>query len=146
MEKELLSTPTLYFSRYIIENKRDYYEKLLNITMKDEWEAWVLFMLTVVKDTAYSTTEKISAIRKLISETAEKMKTDAPGVYSHELTELIFIQPYCRISNVVEAGLAKRQTASVHLKTLCDIGVLEQRKAGREKLFINPAFLRLLKE
>jgi hypothetical protein len=29
---------------------------------------------------------------------------------------------------------------------LCEIGVLEERKVGREKLFINPAFLRLLIE
>jgi hypothetical protein len=30
------------------------------------------------------------------------------------------------------------------LKRLCEIGVLEEKKFGREKLFINPAFLRLL--
>jgi Fic family protein len=32
----------------------------------------------------------------------------------------------CRIANVVEAGLAKRQTASEYLKELADIGVLDE--------------------
>lgn len=34
----------------------------------------------------------------------------------HELVSLIFELPYCRISNLTEAGIAKRQTASVYLK------------------------------
>ena len=72
------------------------------------------------------------------------MKRDAPGIYSRELTELIFVQPYCRIANVVDAGIAQRQTASVYLKQLVDIGLLHEVKSGREKLFINPGLLRTL--
>jgi Protein adenylyltransferase SoFic-like, C-terminal domain len=48
------------------------------------------------------------------------------------------------IGNVVESGVAQRQTASEYLKALCWIGVLQERKAGRETLFINPRLLRLL--
>ncbi len=144
IERELLSAPILYLSRYVIANKAAYYELLLEVTKSCAWEAWILFMLDAVAETAQSTTQKIAAIRKLIDDVAERIKDGAPSIYSRELTELIFVQPYCRISDVVEAGLAKRQTASVHLKTLCNIGILQERKAGREKLFINPAFLKLL--
>ncbi len=56
----------------------------------------------------------------------------------------IFIQPYSRIGNLVDAGIGHRETASKYLKTLCDIGVLKEIKAGREKLFVHPKFLRLL--
>ena len=42
------------------------------------------------------------------------------------------------------ADVAHRETASKHLQTLVDIGVLEERKAGREKLFVHSRFLRLL--
>jgi Fic family protein len=55
------------------------------------------------------------------------------------------VRPYCRIAHVVEAGLAKRQTASTYLKALADIGVLREHKMGREKVFLNPAFIDLLK-
>ena len=65
-------------------------------------------------------------------------------MYSRELAELIFAQPYCRIANVVDAGIAQRQSASVYLKALAAIGVLEERQAGRERLFINPALVELL--
>ena len=59
---------------------------------------------------------------------------------------MVFSQPYCRIENVVRAGVAKRQTASRYLKLLAEADVLEERKVGREKLFVNPALLSLLSE
>lgn len=144
VEQGLLSSPILYLSRYIIQNKARYYDILLSVTKNEAWEEWILFMLDAVGATARSAAEKIGAIRKQIEATAETIKGAAPKIYSRELVELIFVQPYCRIGDVVEVGLAKRQTASVYLKTLCEIGVLDEQQAGREKLFINPAFLRLL--
>jgi Fic family protein len=101
-------------------------------------------MLHAVTETAQWTTKKIKKIRELIESSTENLRAEAPQIYSRELAELIFVQPYCRISNVVEAGLAQRQTASVYLKQMCEIGLLKEVKSGREKLFINPAFLKLL--
>ena len=144
IERELLKIPVLYLSRYIIRHKSDYYLRLLKVTTESAWEEWLLFMLRAVSETAHWTTGKIAAIREQLESTAEIIRRDAPKIYSRELAELIFVQPYCRIGNLVEVGIAQRQSASVYLQKLRDIGVLEQRKAGREKLFINPAFLRLL--
>jgi hypothetical protein len=56
----------------------------------------------------------------------------------------LFKQPYCRIANVVDAGLAKRQTASVYLKQLAEIGVLREVTSGRESLFVHPKYVELL--
>jgi Fic family protein len=68
----------------------------------------------------------------------------APKQYSRELVDLIFVQPYCRIENVVETGISKRQTASTYLHKLESIGVLEQKQLGLNKLFLNARFLKLL--
>ncbi len=146
VEKGLLTIPVLYLSDYIIRHKADYYRHLLAVTTDATWEPWILFMLRAIDETARWTTGKITAIRTLLQGTADRFRRKAPRLYSRELTELIFVQPYCRIGNLVDAGIAQRQSASVYLKKLCDIGILEERKAGREKLFINPAFLRLLTE
>ena len=144
VEKGLLNMPVLYLSQYIIRHKADYYRHLLAVTSDAAWEPWTLFMLRAIGETARWTTGKITAIRKLLVGTADRIRHEAPKIYSRELTELIFVQPYCRIGNLVGAGIAQRQSASVYLKKLCDIGVLEERKTGRDKVFINPAFLRLL--
>jgi Fic family protein len=144
VEKDLLKLPVLYLSRHLIRHKSDYYRLLLKVTAEANWEEWILFMLRAVLETAKWTTEKIRAIRDLLEETLEVVRNRAPKIYSHELVELIFMQPYCRIENLVSAKIAQRQSASVYLKKLAAIGVLEEHKAGREKLFVNPTFLRLL--
>jgi Fic family protein len=145
VEQGLLDIPVLYLSRYIVRNKADYYRGLQSVTRTDAWEPWLLYMLDGVTETARWTTNKIVAVRGLLEETTERMRRDASAVYSRELAELVFVRPYCRIAHVVEAGLAKRQTASTYLKALADIGVLCEHKVGREKVFLNPAFIDLLK-
>lgn len=146
IEKGLLDTPVLYLSRYIIQHKSSYYEKLLRVTTHQNWHDWVLYFLEAVRQTAEWTTKKTIEIQDLITDTCAFVKANAPLVYKKDLVELLFMQPYIRIANVVGHNLAERQTASKHLKMLCDIGVLAEVKVGREKLFINKKFLELLKE
>ena len=145
VEQGLLDIPVLYLSRHILRNKSDYYSGLQSITETGAWEEWLLYMLGGVTETARWTMNKIVAVRGLLEETAERMRRDAGQIYSRELAELVFVRPYCRIAHVVEAGLAKRQTASIYLKELTTIGILREHKMGREKVFLNPAFIDLLK-
>ena len=140
----LLSLPILYLSHYIIKHKADYYRLLREVTQTDTWEPWVLFMLKGVEETATWTVAKIAAIRELQAHTVEHVRQAKPKIYSHELVNLIFELPYCRIQNVTRRKIAGRQTASVYLKELVKSGVLEEKAVGREKLFIHPKLMRLL--
>ena len=74
------------------------------------------------------------------------MRDRAPKTYRPALIDLLFDQPYCRIADVVDAGIAERQTASRYLRMLVELGVLRDRRLGREKLFSHPKLLRLLTE
>lgn len=144
IDQNLLSLPILYLSRHIVQNKQDYYSLLLDVTANQKWEPWILYILKAVENTAHWTTAKIAAVRDLQEVTAEYLRTALPKVYSHELVQLIFEQPYCRISDLVDREIAKRQTASAYLKQLCDIGVLNEVHAGKEKLFVHPKLIRLM--
>ena len=144
IEQGLLDLPVLYLSRYVIRNRADYYRLLLAVTREAAWEGWILYVLRGVSETAAWTTGKIGALRALMAMATDHVRARLPKLYSRELVELVFTQPYCRIQNVVSAGIAKRQTASVYLKSLVEIGVLREIAAGREKLFLHPKFLDLL--
>ncbi|MCA3158612.1 MAG: Fic family protein [Burkholderiales bacterium] len=144
VQQELLTLPILYLSRYFIRNKAEYYRLLLDVTRNQAWEPWILYVLHGVEDTARWTTEKISAIRDLAALTVTHVKQAAPKIYSRELVDLIFDLPYCRIQNLVERNIAGRQAASRYLKQLVEIGVLQERAVGREKLFIHPKLMHLL--
>ncbi len=146
VDKGLLDIPVLYLSRYIIRNRALYYRYLLEVTTRQAWETWILFILEAVRTTAEWTTAKAHAIRKLLDETAGAIRQTMPKIYSRELAELIFVHPYCRIGDVVNADIAKRQTAAVYLKALAAEGLLQEIKAGRENLYINLPLLALLAE
>ncbi|HFC7685144.1 TPA: protein adenylyltransferase Fic [Neisseria meningitidis] len=145
IEKGLLDLPILYLSRYIIENRADYYRLLLGVTERQDWESWIIYILDGVADTADWTVSKIDAIRCLFEQTRQHIRTHAQGIYTHELVNLLFEQPYTRIANLEAAGIAKRQTASKYLKELSDIGVLQEIVIGRDKLFIHPRLMELLR-
>jgi len=144
IQEELLALPILYLSRFVIANKTDYYRLLLEVTREGAWEPWVLFMLKAVEETSRWTTDKILAIRALSDAAAAYVRERLPKIYSRELVDAIFEQPYCRIGNLVDKGVAQRQAASRYLQDLVSIGVLRVVQAGRERLFIHPRLLQLL--
>lgn len=144
VEHGLLDSPILYLSRYIISNKAAYYLLLKNVTHEQNWEGWINFILEGVEETCTWTTDKIKAIRELMEHTAQFVQQRLPKIYSWELVELLFKQPYCRIGNIVDSNIAKRQTASTYLKQLCDLGVLKEVKSGRENIFVHPKYIELL--
>lgn len=144
IEQGLLTIPVLYLSRYIIQNKSDYYRLLLRVTIASEWEEWIIYMLKATENTARWTSNKVQAILILMEETRHYIKNNLPSLYTRELSDLLFTQPYCRIVNLMNSGIAKRQTAAVYLKQLVEKGVLKEIKSGREKLFLNARFMELL--
>jgi len=144
IQEDLLTLPILYLSRYIIANKQDYYRLLLDVTREQAWEPWVLFMLRVVEETSRWTTAKIAAIRGLSEHTRQHVRASLPKIYSRELVDVIFEQPYCRIANLVDKDIAQRQAASRYLKDLVELGVLREIKVGKEKLFLHPKLMHLL--
>ena len=146
VEQGLLSRPILYLSRHIIAHRAEYYRLLLDVTRASAWEPWLLYMLQGVEETATWTTTKIEAVLRLRDETERFVREHAPKTYRPSLIDLLFEQPYCRIADLVDADIAGRQTASRYLHALVEIGVLRDRRLGRERLFFHPKLLQLLTE
>lgn len=146
IHRELLDLPILYLSSFIIKNKSDYYNGLTDVRTKKAWENWIIYMLDSVEYTAKDTTKTIKAIKTLLDKTIEKVKKELPKIYSRELVEILFHQPYIKISHLVEHGIIARQQGSVYLKQLESIGILSSKKVGREMIYVNDELFKLLKE
>ncbi|MGD9679101.1 MAG: Fic family protein [Vulcanibacillus sp.] len=144
IQKDILEIPILYLSKYILEHKSDYYTLLNEVTSKNNWNEWIEFMLVGTRETAKWTKEKVMSINKLLESTKKHIRERLPNIYSHELVELLFTQPYCRINNLVEANIVKRQSASEYLGKLVDIGILTLNDSRKTNLYINKRFYKLL--
>jgi len=145
VSRGLLELPVLYLSKHIIENKSDYYRLIRGVTEHQKWEPWILYMLDAVENTAIYTRDKIIGIRDLMKETFRLAREKLPErVYSKELIELLFHQPYTKGKFLEDAGIAKRQTAAEYLKELEKIKVLKLQKTGKENLYLNVKLYDLL--
>lgn len=144
VQQGLLNIPVLYLSRYIIENKSEYYRRLRLVTENQDWEPWILYMLEAIEDTATFTRKRILDIRRLLQETIDSVREQLPRVYDKELVELLFKHPYTKVQFLVDEEVAKRQTAATYLRELENIGVLKSFKVGKENIFLNVRLYELL--
>lgn len=146
VHKDLLTIPVLFLSSFIIKHKNEYYRLLREVTEKQNWHEWILYMLSAISETSSITLTKIYEIQKLKEEIIPLVKDALKDSYSRDLVELIFSYPYVKIKALEKNGIAKRQTASTYLQKLAKANILKPIKVGKEYYYINHRLMKIISE
>jgi len=133
----LLDIPVLYLSRYIIQTKSDYYRLLQTVRDDGDWEAWLLYMLTGVEQTASEGIRLIQEIKQLMQEYKHQIRSKLPKIYSQDLLNNLFCHPYTKIEFVQRDLEVSRVTATRYLELLTEAGFVEKHKMGRNNYYVN---------
>ncbi len=144
VQKNLLHLPVLYLSRYIIKHKKDYYRLLQIVRDENKWEEWILFMLNGIEETANESVLLIAAIKNLMQEYKQQIRTNYAKMYSQDLLNNLFRYPYTKIEFIQIDLRISRSTAIRYLETLVKGGILIKRKIGRDNFYLNEALFLLL--
>lgn len=144
VKQGLLKIPVLYLSRYINQNKSDYYQLLQSTRDMDDWQPWLMFVLEGVEVTAKQTIVLIEGIKETMQAFKQKMRAELPKIYSQDLLNNLFRHPYTKIDFVMAEINVSRITATRYLNELVGIGLLVKRKIGRDNYYINTALYDLL--
>ena len=144
VQQELLPFPVLYLSAYISEYKSEYYRLLREVTEKNNWKEWCLFILNAVAETAQLTISKIKGIQSLMSELQPIMQNVLGSSYKHELFALMFSTPYLKIELLERHKIAHRETASKYLKQLTANAILQPVKKGRTTYYVNQRLMEII--
>ena len=144
VKEGLLNIPILYLSRYINQNKGDYYRLLQKTRNEDSWEEWVLFILEGVEQTASQTISLIKNIKALMLEHKKQIRIELPKIYSQDLLNNIFRHPYTKIDFVMKDLGVSRITATRYLDELAVLSILHKEKIGRDNYYINKSLFELL--
>ncbi|MFN5183150.1 MAG: Fic family protein [Bacteroidota bacterium] len=144
VDQKLLSHPVLYLSKYIIENKEDYYHLLAGVTQRNAWKPWIIYMLSAVEGTSHLTNNKIDEIL-LQMESTYKYANKKLKWYSIELNQVLFSQPYIRQKRIAETTKTRSRTTIIkYIGKLIDLGILSAQYEGREVFYINNDLVRIL--
>ncbi len=143
VKQGLLDIPVLYLSRYIVRTKTDYYSLLQSVRTEDAWEAWVLYLLNGVEESA---TQGIATIQK-IKEAFRLAKHSIRAkhkFYTQDLVNNLFTHPYTKIEHLERDLKVTRITATKYLEALAKDGLLRKEKVGRSNYFINQVLVSIL--
>ena len=100
-QQQILKYPLLYISYYFKKNRTEYYDRLMNIRTKGDWEGWVKFFLEGVAQVADEATQSASEIMKLKEMIMEKIQRETSGkANSVLLLDLLFRMPIITINLV----------------------------------------------
>ncbi|HHT77073.1 MAG TPA: Fic family protein [Clostridiaceae bacterium] len=100
-QQQILKYPLLYISYYFKKNRTEYYDRLMNIRTKGDWEGWVKFFLEGVAQVADEATQSASEIMKLKEMIMEKIQKETSGkANSVLLLDLLFRMPIITINLV----------------------------------------------
>jgi Fic family protein len=140
---ELLNLPVLYLSRFILQNKADYYRLLQAVRDREAWEEWILFMLEGVAATSRQTIDLIVRIRDMMFDYKHRIREQFPKLYSQDLLNNLFRHPYTKIAFLQEDLSVSRLTATRYLDQLAAANYLEKRRFGRVNYYINTPLVNL---
>ena len=143
--QDLLDLPILYLSRYIIDNKADYYRLLQQVRDTGNWEEWLLYILAGVEETAKETIYLIAEIKKLMHDFKKRLRLELPKIYSQDLLNNLFRHPYTKIEFLTSELMISRLTASKYADQLVEKGFLEKQRIGRSNFYVNAPLYALFK-
>jgi Fic family protein len=144
VKEGLLNLPILYLSRYINQNKANYYQLLQKVRTENAWEEWVLFILDGVEQTSLQTIKIIEGIKKLMRSHKERIRSELPKIYSQDLLNNLFRHPYTKIDFVMQETGVSRKTAAKYLDELDSLGILSKQKIWKDNYYINTELFYLL--
>lgn len=146
-QQEILTRPLLYLSYYFKQNRTEYYDRLMDVRKKGEWEEWIKFFL---KGVAEVSDEAISAAKKIIElkENCSNRLYDADGSNSNyqRLLVSLFEKPFVRRSDIIEMLNISNPTAGAIIDVFCKMGILIDLdpEKSRNKMYAFKSYIDIL--
>ena len=145
INKGLLKLPVLYLSRYIVQNKADYYRLLQSVRDENNWEEWILYMLAGIEKTSIQTIEIINSIKQIMMHYKHEIRSKLPKIYNQDVLNNLFRHPYTKIEFMMKELNVSRITATRYLDEIVKLDLLSKQKIGRDNFYINVPLYNLFK-
>ncbi|VAX19834.1 Fic domain protein, Pden_3305 type [hydrothermal vent metagenome] len=147
-EKKVLSEPILYLSLFFKTHRQEYYDLLQKVRQDGDWEAWIEFFLTGVKETSDQAAKSAKLILDLFERDRRKIeglaRPTASALRVHQYLQSIPILSVAGATNTL--GLTA-PTVRKSVRHLVELGVMREITGKkRDKLFAYGEYIKILNE
>jgi len=146
-ERRVLETPSLYLSLYFKENRDEYYNLLQKVRFEGDWEAWIEFFLTGVRNTADQACSTAIAVRDLFEIDGSRIRSTARSGSMISVHEYFQRHPIATLQQVCVGTGLTLATAAKAMEHLQELGAAEELTGRkRDRIFAYAGYLDLLNE
>lgn len=146
IERGILPVPLLYLSAYFEATRPEYYHRLLGVTERGEWEAWLVYFLTGVARQSEDAVSRAERINELLASWRQRLSrlSSRPAL---EMIDLLAENPFCTATGMAKKLDVAFTTAQRALDRLESAEVVAQvSEAKRNRVYCAKAILDILEE
>ena len=148
-QQEILSRPLLYLSYYFKQHRMEYYDRLMAVRIKGDWENWIKFFLRGIASVSDEATESAKKIIGLQSKYSELLlQNDKSNNNYTVLLNLLFERPIITKKEISDALGISLPTANTIVEAFCKLGILYDKtpEKKRYKTFVFGEYLAILQK
>lgn len=105
----------------------------------------ILYLLKGIEITAIETIKLVEEIKVLMQQTKQRLRSELPKIYSQDLLNNLFKNPYTKIEFLEKDLNISKRTAQNYLDMISSIGLLDKIKAGKSNYYTNENLIKVLK-
>ncbi len=147
IEWGLISQPMLYLSAFFEAYRLDYYNRLLAISQRGEWENWLLFFLKGISSQSQDAITRIERLKQLRNAYRERLRTERAAARLLQTIDVLFERPILNIRQLEAALGVPYRTAQRYVERLEEIGILREVTGhARNRIYRADEILEVLEE
>ena len=135
-QRRVLTTPLLYLSAYFERHRSEYYDRLLHVSTRGEWDAWIGFFLRGVEEQSRDALERARRIRDLRELYRDRLQELRASANALRLLDLLFEQPAMTPARAAELLGSTWAGAKGVLERLRGAGVVELAAARAPLIYV----------
>ena len=129
--KGVLTRPNFYLSEYLERNRTEYYDRLLLVTEKDDWQGWIEFFLNAITELSKVNIERFKKMLELYEKSKSKFLEATQSLYAIPALDAFFRRPIINAAEFIKMVNAPRRTGFWLLEKLVDAKIVKLHKESR---------------
>lgn len=149
MERKVISYETLYISYFLKRNRIEYYDRLMEVRSKGNFEQWIKFFILAVYESAEDAIQTIEKLVKLNEQNTRLVENNVGRAKKTVKLVLKYLEghPIIDIKKASAALNLSYNTVSSAVKQLIDLGILVQTVSGqRNRVFAYEEYLQIMRK